>query len=100
MRMRKVIIPPRPGTMSALGLLRADVRGDFSVTRLVDAVEENLPALTDGIVALRREAELWLEEEGIAPDAADFEFSFDRKEERSDGHDCIRTCRSGWSLYQ
>ena len=34
MGMRKVLVPPRPGLLSAIGLLHADVRGDFSLTRL------------------------------------------------------------------
>ncbi|MDB5863149.1 MAG: hypothetical protein JWO70_955, partial [Betaproteobacteria bacterium] len=29
MGMRKVLVPPRPGLLSAIGLLHADVRGDF-----------------------------------------------------------------------
>ncbi len=37
MGIRKVLVPPRPGLLSALGLLHADVRGDFSLTRLTVA---------------------------------------------------------------
>ena len=37
MGMRNVLVPPRPGLLSAVGLLHADVRGDFSLTRLVRA---------------------------------------------------------------
>ena len=37
MGMRKVLVPPRPGLLSAIGLLHADVRGDFSLTRLLRA---------------------------------------------------------------
>ncbi|MEE8292639.1 MAG: hydantoinase/oxoprolinase family protein, partial [Candidatus Tectomicrobia bacterium] len=32
--MRHVLVPPHPGLLSAIGLLHADVRGDFSLTRL------------------------------------------------------------------
>ena len=32
---REVLVPPRPGLLSALGLFHAEVRGDFKLTRLV-----------------------------------------------------------------
>ncbi len=54
-----VIVPPRPGLLSAIGLLDADRRGDFSVTRLVTASVENLPALQEGSEVLSERGEAW-----------------------------------------
>ncbi len=58
--MRRVLIPPRPGLLSALGLLHAETRGDFSLTRLVLAQCESLPEINEGMAQLRQQAETWL----------------------------------------
>jgi N-methylhydantoinase A len=60
-----VIVPPRPGLLSAIGLLDADRRGDFSVTRLVTAEAENLPKLREGLEILSLRGEAWREQEKI-----------------------------------
>jgi N-methylhydantoinase A len=77
MGIRKVIVPPRPGLLSALGLLHADVRGDFSLTRFVRALPSNLAAVNAGFAQLRAQGEAWIEGE-IGPGAkAVFEWSAD-----------------------
>ena len=60
MGIRKVLVPPRPGLLSALGLLHADVRGDFSLTRLLVANATNIKALNDGFAELRERGNTWL----------------------------------------
>lgn len=67
MGIRRVIVPPRPGLLSAMGLLAADVRGDFSLTRFVRAAQENLGAINAGFAQLRAQGETWLEGE-IGPE--------------------------------
>jgi N-methylhydantoinase A len=64
MGMRKVLVPPRPGLLSAIGLLHADVRGDFSLTRLTRAGKDALPALNSGLATLGRRGAAWLQGEG------------------------------------
>jgi N-methylhydantoinase A len=64
MGIAKVLVPPRPGLLSAIGLLHADVRGDFSLTRLLRAAPENLKALNRGFEELKRRGATWLEGEG------------------------------------
>ena len=64
MGMRKVLVPPRPGLLSAIGLLHADVRGDFSLTRLVRAEAPSLKALNEGLRVLGKRAAQWLKGEG------------------------------------
>ncbi len=71
----KVLVPPRPGLLSAIGLLHADVRGDFSLTRLARAAPENLRALNRGFEELKRRGASWLEGEGEA--RADFNWFAD-----------------------
>jgi len=64
MGIRKVLVPPRPGLLSAIGLLHADVRGDFSLTRLVRAEAAGLPSLNAGFKSLALRGRQWLEGEG------------------------------------
>ena len=64
MGMRRVLVPPRPGLLSAIGLLHADVRGDFSLTSLVRAEPASLKALNQGLAALKERGAAWIEAEG------------------------------------
>ena len=60
MGIAKVLVPPRPGLLSALGLLHADVRGDFSLTRLVRALPVGIEAVNAGFDELRQRGVDWL----------------------------------------
>ncbi|MFH1602846.1 MAG: hydantoinase/oxoprolinase family protein [Pseudomonadota bacterium] len=64
MGMGKVLVPPRPGLLSAIGLLHADVRGDFSLTRLLRAEAVNLDAFNAGFADLKKRGAEWLLGEG------------------------------------
>jgi N-methylhydantoinase A len=64
MGMPRVLVPPRPGLLSALGLLHADVRGDFSLTRILRAVPESLSAVNRGYAELQARGSAWLAGEG------------------------------------
>jgi N-methylhydantoinase A len=77
MGIRRVIVPTRPGLLSAQGLLHADVRGDFSLTRFVRALPSNLAAINAGYARLRAQAEAWLEGEVGAGTKALYEWSAD-----------------------
>lgn len=60
MGMGKVLVPPRPGLLSAIGLLHADVRGDFSLTRLLRAEGANVKAFNAGLADLKKRGAAWL----------------------------------------
>jgi N-methylhydantoinase A len=77
MGIRRVIVPPRPGLLSAIGLLHADVRGDFSLTRFMRAEAANLGAINAGFAQLRAQAETWLAGEAGADSRALYEWSLD-----------------------
>ena len=64
MGMRQVLVPPRPGLLSAMGLLHADVRADFSLTRLAIADAAGLQSLNDGFTTLAERGAQWLKAEG------------------------------------
>ncbi len=61
--MANVMIPRRPGVVSALGGLLADVRNDFIRTLFLDVVPESLPALRTALADLGAQAERWLRED-------------------------------------
>jgi len=77
MGIRQVIVPRHPGLLSAIGLLDADVRGDFSLTRLVRAQPESLAVINQGFTQLREQARSWLKGEAAADARATFEWSVD-----------------------
>ena len=60
MGIKSVLVPPRPGLLSALGLLHADVRGDFSLTRLLVADTAHIERLNAGFRELRGRGDEWL----------------------------------------
>jgi N-methylhydantoinase A len=77
MGIRQVIVPRHPGLLSAIGLLDADVRGDFSLTRLVRARAEHLDAINSGLAQLREQARTWLLGEADADARASFAWAAD-----------------------
>ncbi|MDC0987412.1 hydantoinase/oxoprolinase family protein [Alphaproteobacteria bacterium] len=77
MGMTRVIVPPRPGLLSAIGLLGADRRGDFSVTRLVLAAQENVNTLREGFDILARQGATWREAEALPDTTLIYEWAAD-----------------------
>lgn len=74
MGIQRVLIPSRPGLLSALGLLHADARRDFSRTELTLLSDESLPVINGALEALRRQGNQWLADERLQPDEARFEW--------------------------
>jgi len=72
-----VIVPARPGLLSAVGLLDADRRGDFSVTRLLTASGANLDAFKEGIGILTDRGAAWSREEDLAMPDLNAEYAVD-----------------------
>src|SRR5882757_884453 len=69
MQVPRIFVPQRPGLLSAMGLLHADARGDFSITRLVVAEADSLASLNDGLDELNRRGENWLRQEALEGEA-------------------------------
>jgi len=61
----RVVVPPLPGTFSALGLLMADRRRDFSVTRLMPLAGSTLAEVRAVLAPLRETALAELAAEGF-----------------------------------
>ena len=94
---RKVLIPPVPGTLSALGAAQADLEGDFvePVYRNLDELEPE--ALTAMIDAVRRRIAAWLkrEAEGLAVRHALVEYSAEMRYE-GQGYDVTVPLEEDW----
>ena len=77
-----VIVPPRPGLLSAVGLLDADRRGDFSVTRLLSVADKNLPVFKEGIAILKGRGAKWCAEEALEMRDLTAEYTVDLRYQR------------------
>ncbi|WP_156330384.1 hydantoinase/oxoprolinase family protein [Bosea vaviloviae] len=59
----RVLVPRRPGVVSALGGLIADLKGDFIQTVFAAAVPESLPVLRDALARLKRDGLSWIRDD-------------------------------------
>ncbi|WP_406858038.1 hydantoinase/oxoprolinase family protein [Alsobacter sp. KACC 23698] len=62
--MARVLAPRRPGVVSALGGLVADLRGDFIRTLFAELSPELLPSLHAAFAAMAAEGQEWLKAQG------------------------------------
>jgi N-methylhydantoinase A len=67
MEMRRVIVPPHPGLMSAIGLLAADIRADFGITCLTDATASGWHGVATALSELLARAHAWAADEQLDP---------------------------------
>jgi N-methylhydantoinase A len=69
--LRRVIVPPSPGTLCALGALTMDVQADYVRSVLRAASELTDSDLSDAYAQLERAAAAWLREEAIPVDGVE-----------------------------
>lgn len=62
----EVVFPRDPGTLSAYGILFADLAQDLASSRLLRAEPAQLPAVAEAVAALRAEADARLSHDGVA----------------------------------
>ncbi|MBO1111854.1 hydantoinase/oxoprolinase family protein [Bordetella petrii] len=74
-KVKEIIVPPSPGTLSALGGLIADLKSDFLKTVYVDLNPTNLQAVRDEFAVLRQRAQAWLMQEQGHIDQAELLYS-------------------------
>jgi N-methylhydantoinase A len=67
LEMPRVLVPPAPGNVSALGALISDLRRDYARTRLITTREYDVAEVERAFAALEAEARRDLAAEGIAP---------------------------------
>jgi N-methylhydantoinase A len=59
----RVLVPHRPGVVSALGGLIADLKGDFIQTVFAAAVPDSLPALREALARLKADGLAWIRDD-------------------------------------
>ncbi|HVV11455.1 hydantoinase/oxoprolinase family protein [Amycolatopsis sp.] len=62
---RRILVPPTPGALSALGLLMTDVRADFTRTRIHRLHPDDLGSIAATFAELRDQAGEWFTQQGI-----------------------------------
>lgn len=94
---RRVLIPPNPGTLCSLGLLMADTKFDLSRSRMMLAIPENIEAVNAVLSEMVEEGSGLLDKEKIAQDKRNFTASVDVRYERQNYEinipldDCVMT---------
>jgi len=63
--MRRILVPTGPGLLCALGLLMAEVRSDFSLTRIGTLESAGATGIAAALAELDASAGAWFEREGI-----------------------------------
>lgn len=77
--LRRIIVPPSPGTLCALGALTMDVKSDY-VRSLFLPIEELTPEGLSGVYEqLERAASAWLREEAIPVEEVELQRSADMR---------------------
>ena len=67
-----LIVPPSPGTASALGLLVTDLKHDFSRTRIMEEGEEDIDEINRVYASMEAEGRAVLQREGLADESITF----------------------------
>ena len=79
MGIKKTLIPTMPGNLSALGILVADVRYEFSVTDIISVEGENVHDIRSTISKLLVQARSWFKKQAIHKDRRHIEICFDMR---------------------
>ncbi len=75
--MTRIVFPASASTLSALGILNADLRHDLSISELLLLSAENLPAIARAVKKLRSRGRELLERDSIPPDRRQIDISCD-----------------------
>ncbi|WP_439579607.1 hydantoinase/oxoprolinase family protein [Elioraea sp.] len=75
----EVVFPRDPGTLSAYGILFADLAQDLARSRLLRAEAAQLAAIAEAVAALRAEAEARLARDGVAASDRRIEIAADMR---------------------
>jgi N-methylhydantoinase A len=79
LEIRRVLVPRNPGILCAMGLLLADLRADFAMTRLLALSSAIMGEIADITAELRKRCEAWFSERGIETHAKGVRLSVDMR---------------------
>ena len=74
-----VLVPPSPGTTSAMGLLVTDIKHDYSVTLIQRADRLDFTAANSSFQRMKQEGEAALVREGVGPEDTVFVYQADMR---------------------
>ncbi len=77
--MSTVVVPEGPGLLCALGLLVADIRSDFSQTRILNLDDIGPADVAAAFAPVADEVARWFAQEGVAEDARTIERAIDMR---------------------
>lgn len=75
----RIIFPAHASTLSALGILQADLRHDLSIAALLPADSQSLPELQQAVQQLHGECLAQLKQNGLPEEQQQIEFSCDMR---------------------
>lgn len=73
----RVLVPPHPGLLCAHGLLVADARADFSISRIATLAQTGARGINAAFAELERGGVDWFAREGVAPEKRRMERALD-----------------------
>src|SRR5215471_10190603 len=79
LEIKRVLVPRNPGILCAMGLLLADLRADFAMTRLLTLSSAIIREIADITAELWRRCEAWFTERGIETNARRVVLSVDMR---------------------
>ena len=79
LEIRRVLVPRNPGILCAMGLLVADLRADFAMTRRMTLSSAIMGEIADITAELRKRCEAWFAERGIETNAKRVVLSVDMR---------------------
>lgn len=77
MGITRIIVPAHPGLLSAVGLLSADIRGDFGQSCLAPASANGLDRIGAASARIEERARRWIADEKLDPAAMRFEWTIE-----------------------
>lgn len=108
--LRRIVVPPNPGTLCALGCLVADLRADFVRTVFAECAHVSEETLSEAFQGTETDARSWLAEQHVAAEDAvfvrtadmrytgqSFEISVDIPPDARSGHDLAREFHSRYA---
>lgn len=94
MQIPRLIIPPSPGTCSALGLLTTDVKHEFSRTRIMRGDQANAEVINKIFSSMEKEGLELLERDGIPPQRMSFQKEIEMRY-KGQSYEIAVACPSG-----
>ena len=79
LNIKHILIPKHPGIECAFGILVADMRADFTRTKIISPEPKNIDEANSFFQTLENQARDWLLAEGLPPEQQAFRYSVDMR---------------------